>query len=55
MGALGARPEFEGLARDELDETRLATPAISKGPVFPPTRHHLACVEPATALYSDPR
>jgi outer membrane protein assembly factor BamB len=41
-----AGPEFEELARNELGETCLSTPAISEGRLFFRTRAHLVCVKP---------
>jgi hypothetical protein len=41
-----AGPEFEELARHELGETCLSTPAISEGRLFFRTRAHLVCVKP---------
>ena len=39
-----AGPDFEVLAVNDLGETLMATPALSKGRLFFRSRHHLTCV-----------
>jgi outer membrane protein assembly factor BamB len=41
---LAAKPEFEVLARNRLDERTLASPAISVGDIFIRTYKHLWCI-----------
>ena len=36
-----AGPDFELIAKNEMDETCMATPAISDGMIFIRTQHHL--------------
>ena len=44
MHLLQLGPEFEELAVNEMNETAMATPAISRGHLFFRTRHHLIAV-----------
>jgi len=40
-----AGPEFELIGVNKMNETCMATPAISQGTLFFRTRHHLVAVE----------